>query len=179
MASFDLAAARADGASDAQIAEGLSELTGFNLDAAWEDGASYAQIIEGLIPIANAKMHEERTGFMPHAKSALEDIIPKVEEGVSTGAELLGMQKTAEEMKAKAEEAKRNKKHFAEETTQEKVDKEYADDGLLGAAPSWINKNVMEPLGGMAGYAPAMAALPVAGTMGAIGTAGGLGLAAT
>ena len=179
MASFDLAAARADGASDHQIAESLSELTDFNLDAALSDGASYDQIINSLIPIANEKVHEERTGFMPHAKSALEDIIPKVEEGVSTGAELLGMQKTAEEMKAKAEEAKRNKKHFAEETTQEKVDKEYADDGLLGAAPSWINRNVMEPLGGMAAFAPAMAALPVAGTMGAIGTAGGLGLAAT
>lgn len=179
MASFDLAAARADGASDHQIAESLSELTDFNLDAALSDGASYDQIINSLIPIANEKVHEERTGFMPHAKSALEDIIPKVEEGVSTGAELLGMQKTAEEMKAKAEETKRNKTHFAEETTQEKVDKEYADDGLLGAAPSWINRNVMEPLGGMAGFAPAMAALPVAGTMGAIGTAGGLGLAAT
>lgn len=179
MASFDLAAARADGASDHQIAESLSELTDFNLDAALSDGASYDQIINSLIPIANEKVHEERTGFMPHAKSALEDIIPKVEEGVSTGAELLGMQKTAEEMKAKAEEAKRNKKNFAEETAQEEVDKDYADDGLLGATPKWLSRNVTEPLGGMAGFAPAMVALPVAGTMGAIGTAGGLGLAAT
>ena len=179
MASFDLAAARADGASDHQIADSLSELTDFNLDAALSDGASYDQIINSLIPIANEKVHEERTGFMPHAKSALEDIIPKVEEGVSTGAELLGMRKTAEEMKAKAEEAKRNKKHFAEETTQEEVDKANTDDGLLGATPKWLSRNVTEPLGGMAGFAPAMAALPVAGTMGTIGTAGGLGLAAT
>jgi len=179
MASFDLAAARADGASDHQIAESLSELTDFNLDAALSDGASYDQIINSLIPIANEKVHEERTGFMPHAKSALEDIIPKVEEGVSTGAELLGMRKTAEEMKAKAEEAKRNKTHFAEETAQEEVDKANAENGLLGATPKWLSRNVTEPLGGMAGFAPAMAALPVAGTMGAIGTAGGLGLAAT
>ena len=179
MATFDIEAARNAGATDEQIMGFLSDKVGFDLPSAMSAGATDDQLLSFLLPKFNEKVHEERTGFMPHAKSALEDIIPKVEEGVATGAELLGMQKTAEEMKAKAEEAKRNKKHFAEETTQEEVDKANTDDGLLGATPKWLSRNVTEPLGGMAGFAPAMAALPVAGTMGAIGTAGGLGLAAT
>jgi hypothetical protein len=179
MATFDIEAAKNAGVTDEQIMGFLSDKVGFDLPAAMGAGATDDQILEFLLPKFNEKVHEERTGFMPHAKSALEDIIPKVEEGVSTGAELLGMQKTAEEMKAKAEEAKRNKKQFAEETTQEEIDKANAENGLLGAAPSWLSKNVTEPLGSMAGYAPAMAALPVAGTMGAVGTLGGIGLAAT
>jgi len=179
MATFDIEAAKNAGATDEQIMGFLSDKVGFDLPAAMSAGATDDQILEFLLPKFNEKVHEERTGFMPHAKSALEDIIPKVEEGVATGAELLGMQKTAEEMKAKAEEAKRNKKQFAEETTQEKINKDYAENGLLGAAPTWLSKNVTEPLGSMAGYAPAMAALPVAGTMGAVGTLGGVGLAAT
>lgn len=179
MAVYDLEGAREAGLDDSHIIKYLSDRIGYDLPAALEAGATDEQLLGYLMPRFNEVTHEELTGFMPHAKSALEDIIPKVEEGVATGAELLGMQKTAEEMKAKAEEAKRNKKHFAEETTQEEVDKANAENGLLGATPKWLSRNVTEPLGGMAGFAPAMAALPVAGTMGAIGTAGGLGLAAT
>ena len=179
MAVYDLEGAREAGLDDSHIIKYLSDRIGYDLPAALEAGATDEQLLGYLMPRFNEVTHEDLTGFMPHAKSALEDIIPKVEEGVSTGAELLGMQKTAEEMKAKAEEAKRNKKHFAEETTQEEVNKANAENGLLGATPKWLSRNVTEPLGGMAGFAPAMAALPVAGTMGAIGTAGGLGLAAT
>ena len=119
MATFDIEAARDAGATDEQIMGFLSDKVGFDLPSAMSAGATDDQLLGFLLPKFNEKVHEERTGFMPHAKSALEDIIPKVEEGVSTGAELLGMQKTAEEMKAKAEEAKRNKKNFAEETAQE------------------------------------------------------------
>lgn len=45
---FDIAAARKDGASDAQIAEHLAKQAGFDIDSAISDGASYGQIAEHL-----------------------------------------------------------------------------------------------------------------------------------